>query len=120
MVGVKSFYPPFCAEVEDCSRGFVENGCTISGLVCSSPQLFYPLLLLYVLNTQRAVLAYLITNPHKTQPSYGMLTNGSEFLFVKLLWDSKPLYGTSRLFAMRNPGDLYEVLKILKHLCQLI
>jgi hypothetical protein len=21
---------------------------------------------------------------------------------------------------MRNPGDLYEVLKILKHLCQLI
>jgi hypothetical protein len=66
------------------------------------------------------LLAYLIANPHKTHPSYGMLTNGSEFLFVKLLWKSKLLYGTSRLFAMRNLGDLYEVLKILKHLCQLI
>jgi hypothetical protein len=66
------------------------------------------------------LLAYLITNPHKNQPNYGMLTNGSEFLFVKLLWDVKPLYGTSRLFSMRNSGDLYEVLKVLKHLCQLI
>jgi hypothetical protein len=66
------------------------------------------------------LLAYLMVNPHPNRPNYGMLTNGSEFLFVKLLWDGKPLYGTSRLFAMRNPGDLYEVLKILKHLCQLI
>jgi hypothetical protein len=64
------------------------------------------------------LLAYLMVNPHPNRPNYGMLTNGSEFLFVKLLWDGKPLYGTSRLFAMRNPGDLYEVLKILKHLCQ--
>ena len=66
------------------------------------------------------LLAYLMANPHQKRPNYGMLTNGSEFLFVKLLWDGKPLYGTSRLFAMRNSGDLYEVLKILKHLCQLI
>jgi len=64
------------------------------------------------------LLAYLMVNPHPNRPNYGMLTNGSEFLFVKLLWDGKPLYETSRLFAMRNPGDLYEVLKILKHLCQ--
>ena len=66
------------------------------------------------------LLAYLMANPHQKRPNYGMLTNGSEFLFVKLLWDGKPLYGTSRLFSMRNSGDLYEVLKILKHLCQLI
>jgi hypothetical protein len=66
------------------------------------------------------LLAYLMANPHQNQPNYGMLTNGSEFLFVKLLWINKPLYGTSRLFAMRNAGDLYEVLKILKHLCKLI
>ena len=66
------------------------------------------------------LLAYLMANPHPNHSNYGMLTNGSEFLFVKLLWDGKPLYGTSRLFSMRNSGDLYEVLKILKHLCQLI
>jgi hypothetical protein len=66
------------------------------------------------------LLAYLMANPHQKRPNYGMLTNGSEFLFVKLLWEGKPLYGTSRLFSMRNPGDLYEVLKILKHLCKLI
>ncbi|MGK7932396.1 MAG: restriction endonuclease subunit R [Microcystaceae cyanobacterium] len=66
------------------------------------------------------LLAYLIANPSKKQPSYGMITNGSEFLFTKLLWDDRPLYGTSHLFSMRNLGDLYEVLKILKHLSQLI
>ena len=66
------------------------------------------------------LLTYLMANPYQKRPNYGMVTNGSEFLFVKLLWESKPLYGTSRLFAMRNSGDLYEVLKILKHLCQLI
>ena len=66
------------------------------------------------------LLAYLMANPHQKRPNYGMLTNGSEFLFVKLLWENKPLYGTSRLFSMRNLGDLYEVLKILKYLCQLI
>ena len=30
------------------------------------------------------LLAYLMANPHQNQPNYGMLTNGSEFLFVKL------------------------------------
>jgi len=38
------------------------------------------------------LLAYLMVNPHPNRPNYGMLTNGSEFLFVKLLWDGKPLY----------------------------
>jgi hypothetical protein len=66
------------------------------------------------------LLTYLMANPHQNRPNYGMVTNGSDFLFVKLLWENKPLYGTSRLFSMRNPGDLYEVLKIFKHLCQLI
>jgi hypothetical protein len=66
------------------------------------------------------LLTYLMANPHQNRPNYGMVTNGSDFLFVKLLWESKPLYGTSRLFSMRNSGDLYEVLKILKYLCQLI
>jgi hypothetical protein len=28
------------------------------------------------------LLAYLMTNPHPNRPNYGMLTNGSEFLFV--------------------------------------
>jgi hypothetical protein len=37
------------------------------------------------------LLAYLMANPHPNRPNYGMLTNGSEFLFVKLLWDGKPL-----------------------------
>lgn len=66
------------------------------------------------------LLAYLMSNPSKNYASYGLITNGGEFMFVKLLWQNKPLYGTSHVFSMRNSGDLYEVLKILKHLCQLI
>ncbi len=66
------------------------------------------------------LLAYLISNPAKEYPSYGLITNGGEFMFIKLLWQEKPLYGTSHVFSMRNSGDLYEVFKILKYLCQLI
>lgn len=62
-------------------------------------------------------LAYLLANPQADRPTYGLITNGSEFLFLKAQRSPTAQYATSRLFALLNPGnDLASVLAILKHL----
>ncbi|MCL6749751.1 hypothetical protein KBT16_01645, partial [Nostoc sp. CCCryo 231-06] len=55
------------------------------------------------------------THPKPEQPLYGMITNGSSYLFVKTLGKQ---YGISDLFATRSQyrNNLPEVLRILKHL----
>lgn len=64
-------------------------------------------------------LSYMLANP--TQPCYGLLLNGSDFVFVKLNREEPPQYATSRVFSLFAPGnELIEVLKILKHLAQLV
>ncbi|MFN5729169.1 MAG: type I restriction endonuclease [Pseudanabaena sp.] len=59
-------------------------------------------------------LAYMLSNSEPVQPTFGMITNGNEFLFLKT---SRKEYTNSRLFSLVNPNnELYEVLQILKHL----
>lgn len=66
------------------------------------------------------LLTYMLANPHSDRPSYGLLTNGNSFLFIKLMQQDPPLYILSRLFYIFNPGnDLYHVLRVLKRLAQL-
>lgn len=60
-------------------------------------------------------LSYLLATPHPEQPGYALLTNGGEFLFVKLIRQEAPTYGFSATFSLLNQGnDLYKVLEILK------
>ena len=66
------------------------------------------------------ILAYMLGNPNCEKPSYGMITNGGTFIFIKLVKEETLRYATSKLFATRNPGDLYSVLKILKRLSQIV
>ncbi|MEM9216240.1 MAG: type I restriction enzyme HsdR N-terminal domain-containing protein [Cyanobacteria bacterium P01_F01_bin.150] len=66
-------------------------------------------------------LSYLMSNPNPTQISFGLVTNGSELMFLKLKQPSEeqtsPSYGFSRIFSLFNPGnELYEVVTILQHL----
>ena len=64
-------------------------------------------------------LSYMLANP--TQPCYGLILNGSDFVFVKLNRKETLQYATSRVFSLFAPGnELVEVLKILKHLAQLV
>ncbi|GBO56582.1 hypothetical protein APA_4917 [Pseudanabaena sp. lw0831] len=59
-------------------------------------------------------LAYMLSNLETAQPTFGMITNGNEFLFLKT---SRNEYTNSRLFSLVNPNnELYEVLQILKYL----
>jgi len=59
-------------------------------------------------------LAYMMSNSETMQPTFGMITNGNEFLFLKT---SQNEYANSRLFSLVNPNnELYEVLQVLKYL----
>jgi hypothetical protein len=62
-------------------------------------------------------LAYLLSNPQTTEPTFGMITNGNEFLFLKATRTPIAQYANSRLFSLVNPdNDLYEILQVLKQL----
>ena len=62
-------------------------------------------------------LSYMLSNPKTARPTFGMITNGNEFLFLKTVRHPVAQYANSRLFSLLNPGnELYDVLKILKHL----
>lgn len=66
------------------------------------------------------LLAYMLANPHPEKPVYGLLMNGADFLFVKLVKRQTPQYAFSRKFYLFNPGnDLYGVLSVFKRLAQL-
>jgi predicted type IV restriction endonuclease len=59
-------------------------------------------------------LAYMLSNTEAVQPTFGMITNGNEFLFLK---SSQQEYANSRLFSLVNPNnELYGVLQLLKYL----
>ncbi len=63
------------------------------------------------------LLAYMLSNPDAVRPSFGMITNGNEFIFLKATRQPIAEYANSRLFSLLNPdNELYLVLPILKHL----
>ncbi|GAA6621560.1 restriction endonuclease subunit R [Scytonema sp. NUACC26] len=67
------------------------------------------------------ILAYMLGTPYSDKPSYGMITTGGSFIFIKLVKGEIRQYGTSNVFDIRNRGnDLYTVLRILKRLSQLV
>jgi predicted type IV restriction endonuclease len=67
-------------------------------------------------------LAYMLANP-SDRPSFGLITNGHGFLFLKLIRSptvptiQTVQYANSRVFSLFNPGnELNQVLQILKQL----
>ena len=66
------------------------------------------------------LLTYMLANPHPDRPTYGLILNGSNFRFLKLVKGERYQYALSRIFDLFNPGnDLYQVLRVLKRLGQL-
>lgn len=67
------------------------------------------------------LLAYMLASPNRDRPSFGLVTNGSEFTFAKLISQPTPEFDVSNLFSIINRGnDLYMVLQILKRIGNLI
>lgn len=65
-------------------------------------------------------LAYLLCTPNLTVPTYGLLTSGDNFIFIKLIQQENPVYALSKQFTLLNSGELYEVLRILRKIGNLM
>jgi flagellar assembly factor FliW len=66
-------------------------------------------------------LTYMMATPTPQIPAYSLVTNGSEFRFIKLQVQPIPEYGFSDLFTLqRRDNDLYGVASILKKISDLI
>ena len=63
-------------------------------------------------------LAYMMGNLNSEKPTFGMVTNGDGFLFIKLVRQPKPTYALSDDFSLFTQlrNELYEVLRIMKRL----
>jgi predicted type IV restriction endonuclease len=62
-------------------------------------------------------LSYLLAKPQTEQPGYALITNGGEFLLIKLLGQAPPVYDFSDTFSLLNRGnDLSKVLMALKQI----
>jgi hypothetical protein len=62
-------------------------------------------------------LSYLLAKPQTALPGYALITNGGEFLVIKLLGSTPPEYDFSDTFSLLNRGnDLVKVLAILKQI----
>jgi hypothetical protein len=66
-------------------------------------------------------LAYMMANTQSEQPTFGMMTNGDDVLFVKLTAQPLGQYSLSRVFSLYTlPEELQSVLQILKQIGQTI
>ncbi len=64
------------------------------------------------------VLAYMLGAPHPERPLYGLVTNGSNFVFLKLEQQGVPIFDRSREFVLETDHDLEMVLRIMKRLAE--
>jgi predicted type IV restriction endonuclease len=66
------------------------------------------------------VLSYMLAAPQRNCPLYGLVTNGTDFVFLKLLVQEVPCYARSRQFVLAQDHDLDRVLQILKRLAEIV
>lgn len=66
-------------------------------------------------------LFYMMANPNTEQPTFGLVTNGSHFMFIKLLRNQVAEYAFSSEFSLfRSENELYGVLRVLKRFAELV
>ncbi|WP_459195248.1 hypothetical protein [Nostoc sp. FACHB-892] len=64
-------------------------------------------------------LVYMLANPNQDKPTFGLVTNGSDFIFLKLAKGNQPKYAISDQFTLlKRESELYQVLSGLKNLSQ--
>jgi hypothetical protein len=65
-------------------------------------------------------LMYMLASPQRQRPLYGMVTNGSNFIFLKLTHQDIPSYALSEEFTLRRAGDLFTVLQVLRRFAEVL
>jgi predicted type IV restriction endonuclease len=65
-------------------------------------------------------LTYMLASPMPSRPLYGLVTNGSNFVFLKCVQQGEPEYARSKTFDLEEGTDLDQVLRILKRLAEIV
>jgi hypothetical protein len=66
-------------------------------------------------------LTYLLANHHPIKPVFGLVMNGSDFIFIKFSQINQPQYALSDQFTLlKRENELYQVFRILKKLSQIL
>ncbi|MEH1897533.1 MAG: hypothetical protein V7K94_19950 [Nostoc sp.] len=73
-----------------------------------------------VLSALPQALAYMLDIPNIERPTFGLLVNGREFVFVKLVQQEKPKYARSYPLSIERDAEFQQVLSALKRIGQLI
>ncbi len=74
-----------------------------------------------LLETVAQALVYMLANPSQDKPTFGLVTNGSDFIFLKLTKENQPKYAMSDQFTiLKRKNELYQVLSVLKNLSQVL
>jgi len=73
-----------------------------------------------VLTALPQALAYMLDTPNIQQPTFGLLINGREFVFVKLVQQEKPKYARSYALSIERDTEFQQVLSILKRISELM
>ncbi|MEH2403620.1 type I restriction enzyme HsdR N-terminal domain-containing protein [Nostoc sp.] len=130
LLRLTGFYqPPFYIVSEQEVRISSEDeGTIIRGRI--DILVFHPPLWVLVIEAKRAeyslevaisqALAYMLANPDNDKPTFGFVTNGREFQFIKLTKQGTPKYELSYTLSLNRRDDLHTVVKVLKHLAGLI
>lgn len=123
------FLPPFYLDTEKPVQIVAEDeGMTVRGKI--DVLVLKDQLWVLVIESKRAefslkvgipqALAYMLASPQPTQPLFSMVTNGSNFVFLKLIQQDTPRYARSDEFILEQGDELDTVLKVLKRLAQAI
>ena len=64
-------------------------------------------------------LTYMLATPNRDRPLYGMVTNGSNFVFLKLVQQDKPYYARSKMLDLED-NELHTALQVLKRLAEIV
>ncbi|MEH2337661.1 type I restriction endonuclease [Nostoc sp.] len=130
LLRLAGFYqPPFyIASEEEVRISSEDEGTIVRGRI--DILVFHPPFWVLVIEAKRAeyslevaipqALAYMLANPGNDRPTYGFVTNGQEFQFIKLTKQGTPRYALSYTLSLNCRDDLHTVVKVLKHLADLI
>jgi hypothetical protein len=66
------------------------------------------------------LLFYMLSNPNRDRPTFGLLTNGSNFRFLKLIKQDTPQYALSYEFVIDRALDFYQVFRIFKRIAAVV
>ncbi|HHP7244155.1 MAG TPA: restriction endonuclease subunit R [Elainellaceae cyanobacterium] len=130
LLDLAGFYlPPFYIDIEEeVQIEAQENGGMIRGRI--DVLVLKDQFWILVIESKRAefslktgipqALTYMLANPEPTHPLYGMVTNGSHFVFLKLMHHDRPHYARSQEFRLEEENELKQVLQVLKRLAEAI